>query len=130
MVTRYVMFAIVAMLANVATQEFVIRISRFAPLTLSILAGTAAGFILKYILDKWFVFEDGFDGHSREVQKVALYGAFSVGTTLIFWGFEVAFWTIWKTDAAKYTGAVIGLAIGYAAKFALDRTFVFRNWKA
>jgi hypothetical protein len=129
MVTRYVMFAIVAMLANLATQEFVIRISPFA-LTLSILAGTAAGFILKYILDKWFVFEDGFDGHSREVQKVALYGAFSVGTTFIFWAFEVAFWTIWKTDAAKYTGAVIGLAIGYAAKFALDRAFVFRSRKA
>ena len=130
MVLRYIAFAVVATLANLSVQEIVIRLVPVAPLTLSILAGTAAGFALKYILDKRFVFEDGFDGHAREAQKVALYGAFSVVTTLIFWGFEVGFWMVWGTDAAKYTGAVIGLAIGYAAKFALDRTFVFRERRA
>ena len=130
MVLRYIAFAVVATLANLSVQEIVIRLAPVAPLTLSILAGTAAGFALKYILDKRFVFEDGFDGHAREAQKVALYGAFSVVTTLIFWGFEVGFWIVWGTDAAKYTGAVIGLAIGYAAKFALDRTFVFRERRA
>src|SRR3712207_891165 len=116
MLFRYGVFAVVAMLANLATQEIVFRLAPIAPLTLSILAGTAAGFVLKYILDKRFVFEDGFDGHAREARKVALYGAFSVITTLVFWGFEVAFWMIWGTNAAKYTGAVIGLTIGYAAK--------------
>jgi putative flippase GtrA len=130
MLFRYIAFAVVATLANLGVQEIVIRLAPVAPLTLSILAGTAAGFALKYILDKRFVFEDGFDGHAREAQKVALYGAFSVVTTLIFWGFEVGFWMVWGTDAAKYTGAVIGLAIGYAAKFALDRTFVFRERRA
>jgi hypothetical protein len=38
---------------------------------------------------------------------------------------EVAFWAVWGTSLAKYTGAVLGLAIGYAAKYALDRQFVF-----
>jgi putative flippase GtrA len=130
MLFRYIAFAVIATLANLGVQEIVIRLAPVAPLTLSILAGTAAGFALKYILDKRFVFEDGFDGHAREARKVALYGAFSVVTTLIFWGFEVGFWMVWGTDAAKYTGAVIGLAIGYAAKFALDRTFVFRERRA
>jgi hypothetical protein len=59
----------------------------------------------------------GLTGTAAKSRRWPLYGAFSLVTTLIFWGFEVAFWTIWKTDAAKYTGAVIGLAIGYAAKF-------------
>jgi putative flippase GtrA len=127
MFVRYVLFAVIATLANLATQELVIRLAPVAPLTLSILAGTAAGFVLKYVLDKRWVFEDGYDGHREELQKVTLYGAFSVLTTLVFWGFEVAFWTIWHTDVAKYTGAVLGLALGYAAKFALDRTFVFRE---
>src|SRR4051812_45640214 len=122
---RYVVFAVAATLANLAIQELVIRIAHVAPLTLSILAGTAAGFILKYVLDKRWVFEERYAGHVQEIRKVTLYSAFSVGTTLIFWGFEVAFWTLWRTDLAKYTGAVLGLAIGYAAKFALDRTFVF-----
>lgn len=130
MFVRYGLFAILAMLANLVTQEVVIRITPVAALPLSILMGTAAGFILKYLLDKKWVFDDGYNGHRQELQKITLYGAFSVLTTLIFWGFEVVFWAIWRTDFAKYTGAVIGLAIGYIAKFALDRTFVFKERRA
>ena len=127
MFARYVIFAVLATLANLAAQEVVMRLAPVAPLALSILAGTVAGFVLKYVLDKKWVFDDRYGGHREELQKVTLYGAFSVLTTLIFWGFEVAFWTIWRTDLAKYTGAVLGLAIGYAAKFALDRAFVFKE---
>lgn len=131
MLFRYALFAIFAMLANLLTQEATIRLSPpFAPLTLSILMGTAAGFLLKYLLDKKWVFDDSYGGHRQELRKIALYGTFSVLTTLIFWGFEIAFWAIWKTDLAKYTGAVLGLVIGYAAKFVLDGSFVFKERQA
>jgi putative flippase GtrA len=130
MFVRYVIFAVLATLANLATQEIVLRLAPVSSLTLSILMGTAAGFILKYVLDKKWVFEDNYSGHRQELQKITLYGAFSVLTTLVFWGFEVTFWMIWQTDFAKYTGAVLGLAIGYIAKFALDRTFVFKERQA
>jgi putative flippase GtrA len=130
MFIRYVIFAILATIANLGTQEIVIRTVPVAPLTVSIIMGTAAGFILKYLLDKKWVFDDGYSGHRQELQKITLYGVFSVFTTLVFWGFEVAFWLIWRTDFAKYTGAVLGLAIGYVAKFVLDRTFVFKERRA
>lgn len=130
MFIRYVVFAGIATLANLATQEAVVRVAPLSPLALSILMGTATGFILKYLLDKKWVFDDGYSGHRRELQKITLYGVFSVFTTLVFWSFEVAFWVIWRTDFAKYTGAVIGLAIGYAAKFVLDRAFVFKERQA
>jgi putative flippase GtrA len=130
MFIRYVVFAGVATLANLATQEAVVRITPSSPLALSILMGTATGFVLKYLLDKKLVFDDGYGGHRQELQKITLYGVFSVFTTLVFWSFEVAFWVIWRTDFAKYTGAVIGLAIGYAAKFVLDRAFVFKERQA
>jgi putative flippase GtrA len=130
MFIRYVVFAGIATLANLATQEAVVRVAPLSPLALSILMGTATGFILKYLLDKKWVFDDGYSSHRRELQKITLYGVFSVFTTLVFWSFEVAFWVIWRTDFAKYTGAVIGLAIGYAAKFVLDRAFVFKERQA
>lgn len=123
---RYVLFAAVSTVANLATQEAAVRLLPAAPLAVSILAGTAAGFAVKYVLDKRWIFYDAYTNPAHEAQKVALYGLFSVATTLVFWTFEVTFWTLWKTDAAKYTGAVLGLAIGYAVKFALDRTYVFR----
>ena len=127
MVVRYCVFAAVATLANLVTQEVAIRVAPVEPLAVSIFAGTVAGFVLKYGLDKKWVFDDAYSDHRGELRKVTLYGAFSVLTTLVFWLFEVTFWMIWKTDTAKYTGAVVGLALGYAAKFVLDRTFVFKD---
>ena len=124
----YVVFAGVATVANLAAQELFLRMS--GNLAVAILAGTAAGFATKYVLDKKWVFSDRYTTHRQELRKVTLYGAFSVATTLVFWLFEVAFWMAWRTDFAKYTGAVLGLAIGYAIKFVLDRTFVFRVGRA
>lgn len=124
--TRYVLFAVIATVANFAAQELVIGITPVAPLALSILAGTAVGFAVKYVLDKKWIFYDRYTSHSGEVRKATLYALFSVLTTAVFWAFEIGFWMIWQTDAAKYTGGAIGLAIGYLAKYSLDRRFVFR----
>lgn len=124
----YVVFAGVATVANLAAQELFLRMS--GSLAVAILAGTAAGFATKYVLDKKWVFSDRYTTHRQELRKVTLYGAFSVATTLVFWLFEVAFWMAWRTDFAKYTGAVLGLAVGYAIKFVLDRTFVFKVGRA
>ena len=121
-------FAGLATVANLAAQELFLRMS--GSLAVAILAGTAAGFATKYVLDKKWVFSDRYTTHRQELRKVTLYGAFSVATTLVFWLFEVAFWMAWGTDFAKYTGAVLGLAVGYAIKFVLDRTFVFRVGRA
>jgi putative flippase GtrA len=124
----YLVFAGLATVANLAAQELFLRMS--GSLVVAILAGTAAGFATKYVLDKKWVFSDRYTTHRQELRKVTLYGAFSVATTLVFWLFEVAFWMAWRTDFAKYTGAVLGLAVGYAIKFVLDRTFVFRVGRA
>ncbi|MDQ3560230.1 MAG: GtrA family protein [Pseudomonadota bacterium] len=127
---RYVLFAIVSTLANLLTQEMVVQNAPTAKLTLSILAGTVGGFAVKYVLDKYWIFYDAYTTPRHEAKKVLLYGLFSVATTCIFWGFEVTFWMVFKTDFAKYAGAVLGLAIGYAAKYSLDRAYVFRERRA
>ena len=123
---RYVLFAILSALVNFAAQAVVTALAPAAPLMVSILFGTAAGFAVKYVLDKKWIFFDDYTSHRAEVRKVTLYGLFSVLTTLIFWGFEIAFWSIWHTDLAKYGGGALGLALGYLLKFGLDRRFVFR----
>ena len=128
--SKYVAFAIVSVAVNLGTQEVVLRLVPSAGLAGSIVAGTAVGFALKYVLDKFWIFHDDYQSSRSEARKVVLYGLFSIVTTLIFWGFELAFWTAWGTSTAKYTGAVVGLTIGYAAKFCLDRAFVFREQQA
>jgi putative flippase GtrA len=120
---RYVGFALIATMANLGTQQIVVGV---APLAASIGAGTLVGFVAKYVLDKNFIFFDAYSGHAREAGKVLLYGLFSIVTTLVFWSFETGFWVIWHSDFAKYSGALLGLALGYAAKFLLDQRFTFR----
>jgi putative flippase GtrA len=126
-VALYLLFAAISTVANLVAQELTARVSPVAPLTMSILVGTVVGFATKYVLDKKWIFADPYAGRREEFRKIWLYGAFSVLTTLIFWSFEVAFWTVWGTSTAKYSGAVLGLAIGYALKFVLDRTYTFRE---
>ncbi|MGK9055396.1 GtrA family protein [Neorhizobium petrolearium] len=127
---RYVIFAVVSTLVNFAVQETVVRTAPIEPLMLSILAGTIAGFAVKYVLDKKWIFYDVYTSHAGEARKVALYGLFSVLTTIIFWSFEIACWTMWETNSAKYAGGALGLAIGYVSKYTLDRRFVFQLKKA
>ncbi len=123
---RYVLFAVIAGLANLAIQEAAVRLlPPLAPVILSVLAGTAIGFAVKYLLDKDFIFLDGYSSHVAELRKVALYGIFGVGTTVIFWAVELSFWYVFATAEAKYAGAVLGLAFGNWLKYLLDRTWVF-----
>ena len=82
------------------------------------------------MLDKKRVFSDRCTAHGHEWRKVTLRGAFKVVTRLVFRLFEVGFWMGWRTDFTKDAGAVLGLAIGYAIAFVLDRTFVFKVGRA
>jgi putative flippase GtrA len=126
LVLRYALFAILSMAANLAVQAGVFHLLPAAGLLPAMAAGTVAGFALKYGLDKVWIFADPVESHARELRKVGLYGLFSVVTTCIFWGFEALAWFIWRTEVAKYAGAILGLCVGYVVKYGLDRRFTFR----
>ena len=125
--SRYVLFAVIAGAIEPGLQAVVFAIAPIEPLALSILAGTGVGFVVKYLLDKHWIFFDGYHGPGKEARKIFLYGAFSVAMTLIFWAFEVGFLALWETSFAKYAGAVIGLALGNFLKYRLDRAFTFNQ---
>jgi putative flippase GtrA len=122
---RYVLFAVAAGVANIATQAIVVRVLPGVTLMVSILSGTAVGFLVKYLLDKHWVFFDPYQDAVGEARKIAAYGAFGVATTLLFWAVELGAWYAFHTTEAKYLGAVIGLALGNWLKYRLDRRFVF-----
>lgn len=123
---RYAAFAVVATLANLGAQRVVLAaFDMRGALAGAILAGTTVGLVVKYVLDKRWIFYDDSRGAAAHGRKFSLYTAMGVVTTMIFWGFETVFWYVWRTDAMRETGAVIGLAIGYAVKYELDRRFVF-----
>ena len=127
-VTRYTAFAILATIANLGTQRLVLAVVK-GPLgfALAVVIGTAVGLVLKYTLDKRWIFGDRSTGIANHGRKFTLYTLMGIVTTAIFWGTETAFWLLWHTDVARETGAVLGLAVGYVIKYRLDRRFVFND---
>ena len=128
LILRYTVFAVIAVVVNLATQRLVLAAgwaNESLGLALAIAAGTLTGLVVKYVLDKRWIFFDMETGAAAHGRKFALYSAMGLITTAIFWGSETMFWMIWRTDATRELGAVLGLTVGYVTKYQLDKRFVF-----
>jgi len=123
---KYIIFAVISTLFNLLFQYFSFGFYEgFGSLYVAMFIGTLAGLIVKYVLDKKFIFYHEVKNKKDDAKKFALYSLMGVFTTIIFWGTEIAFDTLSQDPNAKYLGAVIGLSIGYIIKYFLDKKFVF-----
>lgn len=128
LILRYTAFAAIATIGNLLTQRVVLHFGETGLVfALAVGTGTIVGLVIKYLLDKRWIFYDLSSGMKNHSRKFSLYTAMGIFTTAIFWGTETAFWLIWQTDLMRELGAVIGLAIGYVVKYHLDRRFVFTD---
>ena len=116
---KYVIFALIATAVNIGAQDIVIRnyIGAF-DILISVVVGTGVGLVVKYILDKRYIFRFRARDVAHDGKTFALYTLMGLATTVIFWGFE--------TKEMRYLGGIIGLAIGYLTKYHLDKRYVFR----
>jgi len=126
---RYIAFAVLAVLVNLAIQRVVISALGDGAMGFvsALVLGTLGGLVVKYALDKRWIFADATTGFRGTSRQFALYCAMGLVTTAIFWGTETAAHLIWGTQGAREAGAVLGLTIGYLTKYQLDRRFVFRG---
>ncbi|OPZ90064.1 MAG: GtrA-like protein [Firmicutes bacterium ADurb.Bin419] len=141
---KYSLFAGISTLCNLATQKFILLlIPNFRVfngfdsfdvfglfnldlfLLTAIFSGTLVGLIIKYVLDKKYIFKFETKNTSENTGKFLLYSFMGIFTTLIFWIFEISFDFFFDNDHALYIGAIIGLTIGYIIKYNLDKRFVF-----
>lgn len=126
LIFRYGAFAVIATLANLGAQRLTFA---YAPeairLLTALVSGTGVGLVVKYLLDKKWIFHDEMRPAAQEARTFSLYTLTGVGTTAIFWGMESVFWVIWHSQHMREVGAVIGLSIGYVIKYNLDKRFVF-----
>ena len=86
LILRYGTFAAIATLANLGAQRLVLSLGD-GPLfyAVAVVVGTGLGLVVKYALDKRWIFADvetGLRAHSR---KFSLYTAMGLVTTAIFW---------------------------------------------
>lgn len=124
----YALLAAIATAINIFAQALLVWLySGFASIALSMVAGTGAGLIVKYVLDKRYIFRFKAENVAHDGRLFMLYSLMGVFTTVIFWGTELAFHFAFQSAELRYLGGIIGLAIGYLTKYELDKRFVFRT---
>ena len=125
----YSLFAAISTVANIGAQDVWVRLWPWARggILTSMAFGTLVGLVVKYVLDKKWIFRFRADNLAHDSRTFLLYSLMGVLTTIIFWGVELGFEWAFKTDAMRYLGGVIGLMIGYIIKYQLDKRYVFRR---
>ena len=125
LILRYGAFAVLATLANLLGQEVVLLLGDSALfVAAAVVFGTGVGLVVKYLLDKRWIFYDASPDHTKQF---SLYTVMGLATTAIFWGTVAFFVWLWGSDLARIAGTVVGLTIGYVVKYNLDRRFVFTD---
>ena len=126
LVIFYTLFAGISILANIGLQKlFLLAYSGPFSVPLSVFVGTGAGLVVKFALDKLWIFRYRHRDLSHGIQSFLLYTVMGLATTVIFWGFEFGADAIYHSEPARFVGGAIGLTIGYVVKYRLDKKYVF-----
>ena len=125
---KYAGFAAVATGCNLGSQALMDgayqgRLAVYA----SLFVGTVVGLVVKYVLDKKFIFYDVTQGLIRRGWQFVRYTLTGILTTAVFWGLELGAYHAFHAQAARYVGGAVGLAIGYWLKYQLDKRLVFSD---
>ncbi|CAB3758392.1 GtrA family protein [Paraburkholderia humisilvae] len=126
LVVWYAVFAALSILANLASQKFAFWLySGWLAVPLSVCVGTGVGLVVKYLLDKVWIFRYPHRSVAHGLQTFTMYVVMGLGTTALFWAVEFSAQAIFHTEPARLAGGAIGLTLGYFAKYHLDKRFVF-----
>jgi len=130
LVLKYAIFAGISMLSNLGSQYIVdLNLKGHFKVYISMVIGTAIGLIVKYLLDRRYIFFFRSSRLGIDVKTFILYTFMGIITTAIFWGSELLLYFLIHTQEARYLGGFIGLLAGYTVKFLLDKRFVFKVQK-
>ena len=123
---KYTLFAAISTVINLLFQYLsFLFYSAHGALYLAMFIGTLGGLLVKYILDKKYIFYHTPANIQDDSRKFMLYSFMGIFTTMIFWSTEILFNMLLQSPYAKYIGALLGLAIGYVIKYFLDKKYVF-----
>lgn len=127
LIVKYSFFAVLSISSNLLTQycSFLIY-DGLLSLYIAMFFGTIIGLLVKYVLDKKYIFYFKSKSKIDDGKKFLLYSIMGIVTTIIFWGTEMSFFYLFQFSGSQYLGGLIGLIIGYTVKYHLDKHFVFK----
>lgn len=130
----YALFALIATAVNLGSQWVILNaindlgglsMPEGGSLVCALLVGTSTGLVVKYVLDKRYIFRDLTTGPAVHARKFTLYAIMGIVTTIVFWGVEFLGDWLLPDSGGLYIGGALGLSFGYVIKYHLDKRFVF-----
>lgn len=119
----YYAFAFVAIGINVVVQRlFFLGLNHPNAILFAMPIGAGVALLVKYFLDRKYIFEVASSPNQREFFRYAISGGL---ITLIFFVVEYLIWSLYETALARDLGIFVGMMTGYALKYFFDRNFVF-----
>jgi hypothetical protein len=126
LVVAYATFAALSIVANLASQKLAYWLYHgWLAIPLSVCVGTGVGLVVKYLLDKAWIFRYPHRSVAHGLQTFTMYVVMGLGTTALFWAVEFGADLLFHTEPARLAGGALGLTLGYFAKYHLDKRFVF-----
>ena len=125
-IIKYILFAIFATIANLLTQRIILSFFQTTFFLLAIFLGTLVGLIIKFFLDKTFIFFDK-SKISKKLGKSLVFILQMGFFQQLFLGNRVYILDNLENRKHEEIGAVIGLSIGYIIKYKLDKKYVFNK---
>lgn len=128
LVIRYALFAGIATILNLISQSMVFQvIPGKVGFYLGMATGIGTGLIVKYILDKRWIFFDTSSGIKQNARQFMVYSFFGMITTVLFLATEIGFDYLFGTHTMRLLGGGLGLILGYWVKYQLDCKYTFRR---
>lgn len=126
LILRYVAFCLFSMIANLGLQFLAFQclgLGFWVALTI----GTTGGLVLKYMLDRNYIFAARGVGFGADISRFSLYSLLGLITTAVFWLTEWLGYQYLPFNYGRYLGGALGLVLGYALKYWMDQRWVFRR---
>ena len=127
-ILKFTFIAIIAILFNIGFQYLFLTIfnkDSIEILYIAMILATGFTLLLKFWLDKKYLFEFKFNKLSNMSKKFSLYSINGIFTTILFWIIETIFYLIFENKIMLLFGAFLGLSISYVVKYYLDKKIVF-----
>jgi len=127
-ILKFTFIAIIAIFFNIGFQYLFLTIfnnDSIEIVYIAMILATSFTLLLKFWLDKKYLFEFKFNKLSNLSKKFSLYSINGIFTTILFWIIETIFYLIFENKIMVLFGSFLGLSISYVVKYYLDKKIVF-----
>ncbi len=126
LVLKYAIFALISIVTNLLVQSLLFKLytGRF-DVYLAMAGGTLIGLLVKYVLDKNYIFYYTHHDNLSQLKTFFIYGFMGGVTTLIFCVFELGFHYLFDSHWLTLLGGLLGMIVGFITKYQLDKRFTF-----